>query len=63
MRSYTFRYIEGTSGPFKTIDAKDDPDFYKQLQEFLGNNRQLMRGTIRYSEHGRVNDPPQQAAA
>lgn len=64
MRHYTFQYINGSSAPYKTIDAKDDLDFYRQLNEFLGNSneKRLISGSISYQERGQVADPSMQAA-
>ncbi len=65
MRHYTFQYINGSSAPSKTLDAKDDLDFYRQLNEFLGNGneKRLISGSISYQERGQVADPPMQRAA
>lgn len=63
MRSYTFRYIKGSSAPYQTLEAKDHLDFYNKLKDFLGNTLRLMPGTISYQERGRVEDPPLQHAA
>lgn len=58
MRSYCFKYIDGSSGPEKTLEAKDDLDFYRQLNDFLGNRRKLVAGSISFIEMGKVPDPP-----
>lgn len=65
MRSYTFRYINGSSAPYATLNAKDDLEFYRKLNEFLGNGNQkrLVSGSISYQERGKVADPPMQRAA
>lgn len=40
MRHYTFQYINGSSAPSETIDAKDDLEFYRELNKFLGNGNE-----------------------
>jgi len=59
MRHYTFQYINGSSAPSETIDAKDDLEFYRELNKFLGNGneKRLIKGSITFQEFGRVPDP------
>jgi hypothetical protein len=60
MRSYRFRFVEGQSAPYKTLEARNDADFYIQLRKFLAAAplRSLISGSIEYTERGRVPDPP-----
>jgi hypothetical protein len=63
MRAYTFRYIDGTSKPSRTLHAKDDGEFYELLREFLGSDKQFVPGSIAYVETGKVADPPPHTGA
>ena len=59
MRTYNFDYIQGSSKPVGTIEAKDDTDFYAQLPAYLKEHGGTMvRGSVRFSEQGKVADPP-----
>lgn len=64
MRAYTFRYIKGSSGPFETLTAENDEEFYKKRDEFLAKDpqRRLIPDTTFCNESGRVADLPPRPA-
>jgi hypothetical protein len=58
-KNYSFKYIEGTSQPSKTIEAHDDEHAWDQIGAFLAEKpgRTLVSGSITMSEFRHVEDP------